>query len=231
MGGGRCQYLTARKKTRCIRTHSFGASWPLHQFTSYSEIHTGKRCIFVLIMWCWNIVSKAHSFELRFAFQPWSMYSLQSKNCSNLLHQIIFFSLFLSPLSFVYTNALLMCCAIRVRRISDAGLINFSWTWGEQRTPGASSSLCVRPKTRQILVRGKWYANRLQTTQHRFALQSTHTHIWFANHLVRSCIQGLKYSMHTVVFREKNLPVCMLNLLCPQLNDSPPPYLMLLNRL
>ncbi len=29
-----------------------------------------------------------------------------------------------------------------------------------ERTPGASSSLCVHAKNRQILVHSEWYANR-----------------------------------------------------------------------
>ncbi len=36
---GRGQYLTQRKKNRRIRTHSSRASWSLHQFASYLEIH------------------------------------------------------------------------------------------------------------------------------------------------------------------------------------------------
>ncbi len=45
---------------------------------------------------------------------------------------------------------------------------------------GAFSSLCVRTKNRQILVRGEQYANRSQTAQHRFTVSYTHTPIWFA---------------------------------------------------
>ncbi len=52
-----------------------------------------------------------------------------------------------------------------------------------ERTPGTSSSLCVCAKNRQILVCGEWYANRLQMAQHRFAVPSTHMHIWFENRL------------------------------------------------
>ncbi len=56
-----------------------------------------------------------------------------------------------------------------------------------ERTPGTSSSLCVRAKNWQISVRVKWYANRLQMAQRRFAVPSTHTCIWFANHLRVVC--------------------------------------------
>ncbi len=46
---------------------------------------------------------------------------------------------------------------------------------------GASSSLCVRAKNQQILVRDECYANRLQMAQRRFAVPSTHMRIWFAS--------------------------------------------------
>ncbi len=88
--------------------------------------------------------------------------------------------------------------AVRVWRINGAQLINFPGTCDEQRTPGAwkettgaSSSLCVRTKNRQTLVRCERYANRLHAAWHRFAVPSTHMRIWFANHSVRSCIRGL----------------------------------------
>ncbi len=85
----------------------------------------------------------------------------------------------------------LMRCAIRVRCVSDVQLINFPQTWGEQRTPGASSSLCVSVKNWQILVCGERYAN-VRRWQIR---SSVHTYV----HLVRKrfvklssylCIQG-----------------------------------------
>ncbi len=65
--------------------------------------------------------------------------------------------------------------------VSGAGLINFTRTRGKQRTPSASSSLCVRTKKWQILVRGEQYASRLRMPQRRFEVPSTHTHIWFAS--------------------------------------------------
>ncbi len=53
-------------------------------------------------------------------------------------------------LSFVYTSTPLTRWDIRVRRISDAWLINFPRTWGEQRTPNARGRiqfpLCSRKK-------------------------------------------------------------------------------------
>ncbi len=64
-----------------------------------------------------------------------------------------------------------------------------------ERTPGACSSLRVHAKNGQILVRGEWYANRLRMAQRRFAVPSTHTSIWFANHLARSGIQSLTLQM------------------------------------
>ncbi len=50
-------------------------------------------------------------------------------------------------------------------------------TWCMERTPGASSSLCVRAKNRQILVCGECYANRSRMAQRRFAVRSTNTRI------------------------------------------------------
>ncbi len=63
-----------------------------------------------------------------------------------------------------------------------------------ERTPGASSSLCVCAKNRHILVHGEWYVNRSRMGQHRFAIPSTHTRIWFANHSAHSCIRGFIYT-------------------------------------
>ncbi len=84
-------------------------------------------------------------------------------------------------LNLVYTSTLLTHCAIRVRRIFGARLINFPQTWGKQRTPGSSGSLCVRAKNRQISVRSEWYANHSRMVQCMFAVLSTHKRIWFAN--------------------------------------------------
>ncbi len=52
-----------------------------------------------------------------------------------------------------------------------------------ERTPGTSSSLCVRTKNWQISDHGEWYANCSWTAQCRFAVLSTHTRIWFASSL------------------------------------------------
>ncbi len=52
-------------------------------------------------------------------------------------------SLIFGILSFVYTSMPFTCCIVRVWRVSGARLIHFLRNWGEQRTPGASSSLCV----------------------------------------------------------------------------------------
>ncbi len=46
-----------------------------------------------------------------------------------------------------------------------------------ERTPSASSSLCVLTKNRQISVSGEWYANRLWMAQRRFTLIDTYTHL------------------------------------------------------
>ncbi len=86
-------------------------------------------------------------------------------------------------LNFVYTSVL---------RCSSTRLINFPQTWGEQRTPSASSSLCVSTKNQQILIFGEWYANCSQMAQCRFAVPSIHTCIWFANHSAHSCIRGFR---------------------------------------
>ncbi len=56
-----------------------------------------------------------------------------------------------------------------------------------ERTPGTSSSLCVRVKNQQILVRSERYANRSQMAQCRFAVWSTHTRICFVNHSRAVC--------------------------------------------
>ncbi len=50
-----------------------------------------------------------------------------------------------------------------------------------ERTPGGSSSPYVRAENRQILFRGKLYANLSCMAQHRLAVPSTHMCIWFAN--------------------------------------------------
>ncbi len=65
-----------------------------------------------------------------------------------------------------------------------------------ERTPGASSSLCVHTKNQQILVCGEQYVNCSQMAQRRFAVLSTHTHLWFANHLVCSCIRDLTFQKY-----------------------------------
>ncbi len=86
----------------------------------------------------------------------------------------------------LYTQACRLCAAPFA---CGARLINFSRTWGKQRTlrcmertTSASSSLCVRAKNQQISVHRDWCANHSRTEQHRFAVPSTHTRIWFVNH-------------------------------------------------
>ncbi len=80
-------------------------------------------------------------------------------------------------------------------------VINFSPTWGEQRIPGAWKGhracpvLFVFAQKTQILIHGEQYANYSWMAQRRFAVPSTHMHIWFANHSVRSCIQGFRYQI------------------------------------
>ncbi len=71
--------------------------------------------------------------------------------------------------------------------VLGAQLIKFPQIWDEQRTPGASNSLCVRAKNQQISVSGEWYANCSWTAQCRFAVPSTHMRIWFANRLRAVC--------------------------------------------
>ncbi len=78
--------------------------------------------------------------------------------------------------------------AVRMRRISWGRLINFPQTWGEQRTPGAWKE---HPAHSVLFVfTQKTNKYRLRTVQRRFAVPSTHTRIWFANHSTRSCIRG-----------------------------------------
>ncbi len=70
-----------------------------------------------------------------------------------------------------------------------------------KRTPGAYSSLCVWEKNQQILVRGEQYANHSQMVQHRFAVPSTHTHIWFTNHSTCLCIQSVPLNMQPKIYK------------------------------
>ncbi len=56
-----------------------------------------------------------------------------------------------------------------------------------ERTPGASSSVCVHAKNLQILVHGELYANLSWTARNRFAVPPTHTRIWFTNRLQAVC--------------------------------------------
>ncbi len=97
-------------------------------------------------------------------------------------------------ISFVYTSAPLTLCAVRRRRVSNVRLINFLWTWGEQRTPGARKRHPAHPvlfvfaqKTDKFQFSANGMRTVLRTAQHRFAVPSTHTHIWFANHLRAVC--------------------------------------------
>ncbi len=103
--------------------------------------------------------------------------------------------------------------AVWVKRVSGAWLINFPRTWGKEkntqcmeRTPGASSSLRILAKNRQISIYSEWYGNRLWTKHHRFADPSTHTCIWLRNclrfGLIRKGIScsttcGVHYSIST----------------------------------
>ncbi len=102
-----------------------------------------------------------------------------------------------------------MRCAIRVRRIFGARLINFPQSWGEQRTPGTSSSLCVHAKKRTNI--GLWrmvcepFANgaaQVHSPVHTYAhlvhellvanrLSQT-VRERFANHSACSCIRGFR---------------------------------------
>ncbi len=55
-----------------------------------------------------------------------------------------------------------------------------------ERTPGASNSLCVCTKNRQISVRCEWHVNHSRMV-HRFAVWSTHLHVWFMNRSLAVC--------------------------------------------
>ncbi len=82
--------------------------------------------------------------------------------------------------------AYMLCrsCAAHSWHMVNSFSVNLRWakaTRCMERTPGASSSLCICEKNRQILVHGKQYANCSQMALHRFAVPSTYTRIWFAN--------------------------------------------------
>ncbi len=107
-----------------------------------------------------------------------------------------------------------MCCAIRVRcavcirHVSGAELINFLRTWGEQRTSGAWKGppahpvLSVfAPKTEKF----RFAANGMQTVRIKHSKGSqSHPHIrafgsqtvceWFANYSAHSYIRGFRFA-------------------------------------
>ncbi len=88
-----------------------------------------------------------------------------------------------------------MACKRRMGNLLSANLRRAKDIQCMERTPGTYNSLCVHAKNRQILVRGKWYANQSQMAQHRFAVPSTHTYLVrerFTNHSARSCMQGYR---------------------------------------
>ncbi len=55
---------------------------------------------------------------------------------------------------------------------------------GHPVPPSAANSLCVHAKNWQISVCSDWYANHSQMSQHKFAVSSTHMHIWFMSSLL-----------------------------------------------
>ncbi len=69
-----------------------------------------------------------------------------------------------------------------------------------ERTPGTSSSLCVRAKNRQILVRIQRSAD-LQSHPRICTFGSRTVHERFANHSVRLCVRGFIDLLHGAVSR------------------------------
>ncbi len=88
-----------------------------------------------------------------------------------------------------------------------------------ERTPGASSSLCVHTKNQQISVRGKQYANRLWMVLRRFAVPSIHTRIWFANRL-----RAVRKPFSVLVYTRLIIPATHLQ----KTGISVPPYVFIL---
>ncbi len=106
-------------------------------------------------------------------------------------------------LNLVYTSTPLTRCAVRVRRLFGAWLINFPQTRGEQRTPCVWKGHLVHPVLFVFVQKTNkfWFTTngmRIVCGQHSTGLQSR-PHIrafgsWtvceqFANHLARSCIR------------------------------------------
>ncbi len=88
------------------------------------------------------------------------------------------------------------CTAYMLHRsqcVFGAPLINFPQTWGEQKMPGAWKGRPAHPVLfvfAQKTNKFQFAANGMRTVQRRFAVWSTHTRIWFANHSACSCIRG-----------------------------------------
>ncbi len=100
-----------------------------------------------------------------------------------------------------------MRCAVRMWYVSGVWFINFTWTWGEQRTPDAWKEHPAHPvffmfaqKTNKF-----WFAvNGIMWIVCGWcsAGSESHPHIrafglrticeWFANHLARLCIRGFR---------------------------------------
>ncbi len=110
-----------------------------------------------------------------------------------------------STLNLVYTSVPLTHCAIRMRRVFGARLINFPQTWGEQRTSGALKGHPAHPVLFVFVqkIDKFWFvANGVRTIRWwRSAGSQSHPHICtfgsrtvckqFVNHLTHSCIWGL----------------------------------------
>ncbi len=120
--------------------------------------------------------------------------------------QILLFITYSSFLNLVYTSAPLTRCAVRMWRILVAGLINFPWTWSEQRTPNAWKGDLVHPvlflfaqetdkfwfTANSMQTVRRWRSAGLQSRPHICAFGSQTVRERFANHSACSCIQGFK---------------------------------------
>ncbi len=94
-------------------------------------------------------------------------------------------------------SAPLTRCAIRVQCVSSAQLINFPWTWGEQRTSGAWKGHSAHPVLfmfAQNTTKFWFAANGMRTVHgwHSVGLQSRpHIRAFGLNHSACSCIRSL----------------------------------------
>ncbi len=99
----------------------------------------------------------------------------------------------------VYTSAPFTCYAVRMRRVFGAQLINFPWTWGEQRTSGAWKGHPAHPVLFVFVQKTdkfRFAANGMRTVRGwRTAGSQSHPHIRaFGTPTVRESFGALVYT-------------------------------------